>query len=260
MKNHKQILFLVILLFSFTLLLPACDTPPQNKTQKKQNVVIKRIIPLDQSDKKEKTEQPKPEPTQEQAKKTDPVNNQKQDAIKTVDKTKEQQKVDQASKPKIDQAKDQINQEQTVVTKTDPENLPVSKNLRSEMEKDKEKDKHYISEGKIDPFMSPITKRNATEEKKILNRKLSPLEKLDLSQLKLVAIILMQSGKKNVAMVQESSGKGYMVKVGTYIGTNNGRIIEIKNDEIIIKERVKNFKGVFEDRLKPMKLQKKDNG
>ena len=70
----------------------------------------------------------------------------------------------------------------------------------------------------------------------------------------------MSSGKKNIAMVQESSGKGYMVKVGTYIGTNYGKIIEIKSNEIIIKERIKNFKGVYEDLIKKMKLQKKENG
>ena len=260
MRTHKQILFLTILLFSFNLLMYACDTPPQNKTQTKQNVVTKKIIPPAPPDEKQHIESPKPEEIQEQAKKTEPAKDQNQNKVQTIEKTKNQQKADPIPKQKVDQPEKKLNQEQPVVKKTDPENLPASKKLKSEMEDDKKKEHRYISEGKIDPFMSPITKRIATEEKKILNRKLSPLEKLDLSQLKLVAIINMQSEKKNIAMVQESSGKGYMVKVGTYIGRNNGRIIEIRNDEIILKERIKNFNGVFEDLIKKIKLQKKDNG
>ncbi len=204
------------------------------------------------------TEQPETKPTKEQVKKTNQVK--KPDTEKKTGVSKNQQKTNHIPKPKIDKPKTQLNQDQTVVKTTDQKNVPISKNLQRELENDKKNENNYISAGKIDPFMSPIKKRNAAKAKKVVNRKLSPLEKLDLSQLKLVAVINMQSGKKNIAMVEESSGKGYMVKVGTYIGRNNGRIIEIKNDEIILKERIQNFNGVFEDLIKKMKLQKKDNG
>ncbi|MCD4742206.1 MAG: pilus assembly protein PilP [Desulfobacteraceae bacterium] len=202
MKTLKKVLFIAFLIFPFILLLFACDSPPQQKTEKKQNAITKKIVLPAKA--------VKPEPAK---------------AVK-------------------------------------PENKDLQKddNLKDDLQKDKTDTNYYVSAGKIDPFISPIIKENNKETKKIINRKLTPLEKLDLSQLKLVAIINMSSGKKNIAMVQESSGKGYMVKVGTYIGTNYGKIIEIKNDEIIIKERIKNFKGVYEDLIKKMKLQKKDNG
>ena len=230
MKNINNILFYVILLSLFTFILSACDSPPKQKIKQNNNVVTKKIIKQDQNQ------------GVAQAK---PPEESKPPAV-TQAKPSEESKPPEANKPSADMAK--------------KETMPDKNNLKKTMEEDKSEDNFYVSEGKIDPFLSPIAKQNAAEKKKISNRKLTPLEKLDLSQVKLVAIINMRSGKKNVAMVQESNGKGYMVKVGTYIGTNKGRIIEIKNDEIIIKESIKNFKGVYEDRLKPMKLQKKDNG
>ncbi len=126
---------------------------------------------------------------------------------------------------------------------------------------DVDKIPYYIAKNKIDPFLSPIKKIIVKKRKRKQNRKkLTPLEKLDLSQLKLVAIIRMQTKKKTFAMVQESNGKGYMVKVGTYIGTNNGRIVEIKDNGINIKEEIENFDGTTENKITKMKLQKKNNG
>ncbi len=126
-------------------------------------------------------------------------------------------------------------------------------------------DAAYTSAGKIDPFEPLIetekeekeAEGKAPEEKKP-KRKLTPLEKLDLSQLKLVAVVDVK-GRNNFAMVQEASGKGYIVKVGTYIGKNSGRITEITDDRIIIREQIKNFKGEYETDYKEMKLQKKNN-
>jgi type IV pilus assembly protein PilP len=229
MKKHKKLLLIVFLLFPFVLLFSACDNQPKQKKQKAQNVITKKIIPAEQQTNKEEA-------------KTDKT------AKAKIDRTTKA-KTDKIAKAKIDR---------TTEAKIENQILTKENNLKIEIENDKTID-YYISEGKLDPFISPIKKTNKDANKKI-NRKLGPLEKLDLSQIKLVAIISMKSGKKNVAMVQESSGKGYMVKVGTYIGRNNGRIIEIKNDKIIIKESIKNFSGLFEDRLETMKLQKKDNG
>jgi len=113
---------------------------------------------------------------------------------------------------------------------------------------------HYIARGKIDPFEplfkdKPVFKKN---KKKRIPR--TPLEKLSLGQLKLVAIIRAPSGNK--ALVEESSGKGYVIKKGTYIGLNSGKIIEIKKDNIIIEEEIQNIQGNIEVRQIELKLQK----
>ena len=63
----------------------------------------------------------------------------------------------------------------------------------------------------------------------------SPIEMVDLSQLKLTAVILAPSG--NIAMVEDASGKGYVVKKGTYIGNREGRVTDILPDRLIVTEQ-----------------------
>lgn len=103
----------------------------------------------------------------------------------------------------------------------------------------------YSSTGKIDPFLPLIqakpvvVKEDVTEDKPM--RVLTPLEQFDLSQIRLVAVVEADSG--NIAMVEETSGKGYILGLGTYIGKNGGRVEKILNDRIVIKEIVKDFRG-----------------
>jgi len=93
----------------------------------------------------------------------------------------------------------------------------------------------YIARGKIDPFEPLFKDKPVFKKKKEKRIPRTPLEKLSLGQLKLVAIIRAPSGNK--ALVEESSGKGYVIKKGTYIGLNSGKIIEIEKDNIIIEVR-----------------------
>ena len=120
----------------------------------------------------------------------------------------------------------------------------------------------YNPEGKIDPFEAPFKKEaevtTAVKEQpgeEMPDRiRQTPLEMIDLGQLKLVGVVRFPSGYK--AIVEEQSGKGYTVKVGTYIGTNYGRITEIHKDHIIIQEKVKNVLGKVKDQKSQLKLQK----
>lgn len=89
-------------------------------------------------------------------------------------------------------------------------------------------------------------------------RMLTPLEKMELSQIKLVAVILME--KRQLAMVEEASGKGYEVKIGTYMGKNNGQVSKINQSSIVVKEYVKDYKGKLQARFQEIKLQKKESG
>jgi len=116
----------------------------------------------------------------------------------------------------------------------------------------------YNPEGKLNPF-EPLFKKERVElavgKKKIKRRKpLTPLERVNLSQLTLVGIIRSPSG--NRALVQETTGKGYVVKKGTYIGTNSGKIIQILKDRIIIEEESEDIYGKVSIIKKPLKLQK----
>jgi len=111
----------------------------------------------------------------------------------------------------------------------------------------------YNPKGKIDPFV-PLFK----EKPRIINVKrripLTPLEKIALSQLKLVGIIRHMDGNKG--LVEEASGKGYIIAKGTYIGIHSGSVVEILNDRVIIKETVENILGKLMTRKIELKLQK----
>jgi len=114
----------------------------------------------------------------------------------------------------------------------------------------------YNPEGKLDPF-APLIKEKPVnlpvKHRTAVRRKLlTPLEKLDLSQLKLVAILRAQSG--NRALVEEDSGKGYVIKKGTYIGTHSGKVAKILSDRIIVEEEVEDIYGKISVRKKEIKL------
>lgn len=102
----------------------------------------------------------------------------------------------------------------------------------------------YNPLGMIDPFEplfkdEPEPEPDAAKSAKRVPR--TPLEKIDLGQLKLVGVILASSG--NRALVQEASGKGYIIKEGTYIGVNSGKVAEIKNDRIVVAEEIEDIVG-----------------
>ncbi len=118
----------------------------------------------------------------------------------------------------------------------------------------------YNPEGKIDPFM-PLFKEEVPKEevavkepkkKKRIPR--TPLERIDISQLELVGIVKATGNEK--AVVEESSGKGYIVTKGTYMGRNGGRVTDILNDRIIVEEEVVDVLGKSKIKKKVLKLQK----
>ncbi len=114
----------------------------------------------------------------------------------------------------------------------------------------------YNPVGKIDPF-EPLFREKATihkKKKQIKREPRTPLERIDLSQLKLVGIILATSG--NRAIVEESSGKGYVVKTGTYIGINGGKIIKIDRELITVEEQFEDVFGKIQTQKRKLKLPK----
>lgn len=61
-----------------------------------------------------------------------------------------------------------------------------------------------------------------------------PLEYYDLSEIKVLGII---SGIRDARAKVKAGGDYYTIRRGTPIGKNHGRVIAIRTDEIIIKER-----------------------
>jgi type IV pilus assembly protein PilP len=102
----------------------------------------------------------------------------------------------------------------------------------------------YNPKGKPDPF-EPFIKDQAQQVAKTLKAKKrspqTPLEQIDLGQLKLVAIVASPSG--NRALVEQSSGKGYILKPGTYVGLNSGKVVEITIEKVMIEEEYEDVYG-----------------
>ena len=108
-----------------------------------------------------------------------------------------------------------------------------------------------------DPF-EPIfdSKDRSTVAKKKRSKRVprAPLEALDLSQLKLVGVMLSESG--NTALVEDASGKGYVIKKGTYIGTNAGKVTHILKDRFIVEEEFESIDGKRVVQIREIKLHK----
>jgi type IV pilus assembly protein PilP len=90
---------------------------------------------------------------------------------------------------------------------------------------------NFSAAGRRDPFQ-PFTSNTRTHSR--ARETLSPLERYELGQLRLVGIVW--HVKEPSAMIEDSSGLGYVVKVGTPIGPNDGKIKAIKPDQIIVEE------------------------
>jgi type IV pilus assembly protein PilP len=111
----------------------------------------------------------------------------------------------------------------------------------------------YSAKNKVDPF-EPLLREEAAQAAvaKLTAKKRapqSPLEKIDLGQLKLVAVIAASTG--NRALVEEASGKGYILREGTFVGMNSGKVVNIGLDKITVEEE-------FEDVYGKTILQKKE--
>lgn len=81
---------------------------------------------------------------------------------------------------------------------------------------------------------------------------LSPLERYELGQLKLVGIIW--SIKNPTALVEDTSGLGYTVRVGTPIGANDGKVKRISPDALLIEEEYIDLYGSKKKREVSMRL------
>ena len=119
----------------------------------------------------------------------------------------------------------------------------------------------YDATGRFDPFEPlfkdepeiEVTETDKVEQKK-KRKPQTPLERIALSQLKLSAIIRAPSG--NRALVEDATGKGYVVRKGTYMGLNSGKVIQIENDKIIVEEEIESVLGDLRLKNTELKLQK----
>lgn len=99
-----------------------------------------------------------------------------------------------------------------------------------------DKEYTYDPTGKRDPFRSFIL---TVEAERKDSR--GPLEQFDLTQLKVVAVVW--GSERPRAVVSDPSGRGYIVREGTYMGKNEGRVIGIADNSLVVKETYVDYFG-----------------
>ncbi len=127
---------------------------------------------------------------------------------------------------------------------------------KKEPEKKEGVEYSYNPAGKQDPFRPFIQLTTAKGGSK--TAPLTPLQKYDISQLKLVAIISSPGG--NIALVEDVAGKGYFLKKGTWIGKNDGKVTKILKDKVIIEEVYQDIFGQTKTNEVPISLHKAEEG
>ena len=81
------------------------------------------------------------------------------------------------------------------------------------------------------------------------------LQRLSISQVYLVGVI---QSKKNRALIQDSSGMGFIITEGTLIGENNGIVTKISKDGVTIKQHFKDYMGRVTTREVALALKKEE--
>lgn len=124
-------------------------------------------------------------------------------------------------------------------------------------------DYRYDPKGKIDPFKPfvrlelPTPSKKGPEKKKLTGH-LTPLQRIALDKLRVTGIA--GSSSKRVAMVEDGGGggRGYLVYVGTLIGENGGKVIQILPERVIVEEKHGESKGKEKSHRVALKLHKEE--
>jgi type IV pilus assembly protein PilP len=95
----------------------------------------------------------------------------------------------------------------------------------------------YDPIGKRDPFRSFILDRL----KEFDSAAKGPLEQFDLSQLSLNGIVW--DTRRQRALILDPSGQGYIIEEGDAIGKNDGRVIAIDDNVVVVREAYVDFHG-----------------
>jgi type IV pilus assembly protein PilP len=94
----------------------------------------------------------------------------------------------------------------------------------------------YDPTGRRDPFRPP-----RVSQLLVSGGERTPLQRYELGQLRLVAVIY-ETGDPR-AVVEDEGGLGYIIKVGTKIGVNDGVVRGIERGRVLVEEESVDFFG-----------------
>jgi type IV pilus assembly protein PilP len=112
----------------------------------------------------------------------------------------------------------------------------------------------YDQTGKRDPFRSFILE----QAKQKANEDVGPLEQFDISQLAVVAVVWDTHEPR--ALIADPSGRPYIVGEGAEVGKNDGRVVKIDDDIVVVKETYVDWLGEKTTKDIEMRLKSGDKG
>lgn len=113
----------------------------------------------------------------------------------------------------------------------------------------------YDPTGKRDPFRSFVldqAKETAEREER------GPLEQFDLAQLSVVAVVW--SVDKAKALVEDPSGRAYLVEEGTRIGKNEGEVVAINDNLVAVRETYVDYLGERTTKRIDLRIRQSEGG
>ena len=106
-------------------------------------------------------------------------------------------------------------------------------------------DYHYNPAGKPDPF-KPFIELDLAVKKKVEKKaalSIFPLQREGLDQFNLVGIGGNDENRIAIVEAKNKKGKFYHIALGTIIGLNGGKVVEIRKDRFIVEEGAKGRSG-----------------
>jgi Tfp pilus assembly protein PilP len=114
----------------------------------------------------------------------------------------------------------------------------------------------YNGSSRRDPFLSIIVSTQAAKKKKPAKAFVPPVEDYDINQFSLIAIVSEKTNK--YALVGLPDGKYYTLKEGMTVGVNEGKVLRILPDRVIVREFVKDYRGKITAQDTTLKLRKEE--
>lgn len=111
----------------------------------------------------------------------------------------------------------------------------------------------YNPVGRRDPFRSLLEVRKPVAERR---EPQTPLEQFDLSQIRMVGAIIGMDRPR--AMVNAPDGKSYIVTIGTRMGKNNGKVVSIDQNSIVVEESFYDFADEVRTSRQAIELPKRE--
>ncbi len=137
----------------------------------------------------------------------------------------------------------------TVVKKTKKEKVEEKEDPEAAKRRAEELAYTYDAVGRRDPFKTYFDELVLVDNDA---KNLTELQRVELDKLKLVGMVT--GTATPMAMVEDQSGRGFTVKIGTLVGKRFGQVKSIRRGEVVVQEEFRDFTGKRIPVYKSLKL------